>query len=106
MKRIWRAKMNCQMPWRDYAKNETVELDDAQVDERVKALFECLTPEEVKAEEDAKKGDPDMKVMVSRLKAAKIPMKKGISKAEVKDLFDRFLGSGATATQIAEDANV
>ena len=36
--RTWRAKMNCQMPWRDFMKNETVELKDSQVDARVKEL--------------------------------------------------------------------
>lgn len=100
-KRIWRAKMNCQMPWRDFLKNETTELDDENVTQRVKDLFECLTPEEVAAEESAKKGDPDVKVMVSRLKAAKIPMKRGITVSEVRGLFDKFLAEGTTAGQIA-----
>lgn len=105
-KRVWRARMNCQMPWRDFVKNETVELDDNDVTPRVKDLFECLTPEEIKQEEDKKKGDPDVKVMIARLKAAKIPLKRGITTAEVKELFGKFLAEGATAGQIAEDVKL
>ena len=100
-KRMWRAKMNCQMPWHDFIKNETIELDDNDVTQRVKDLFECLTPEEVKAEESAKKDDPEVKVMVSRLKAAKIPMRRGITASEVRVLFNKFLVEGTTAEQIA-----
>jgi hypothetical protein len=100
--KVWRAKMRCQMPWRDFDRNETVELDDSQVTARVKELFDCLTPDEVKAEEEAKKEDPDFKVMVARLKAAKIPLKRGISKDEVKELFNQFLVEGATASDVAE----
>ena len=44
MKRTWKAKMNCIMPWRDFAKGETCELDDNEVTPRVKELFECLNP--------------------------------------------------------------
>ena len=98
--RTWRAKMNCQMPWRDFLKGETVELKDSQVDARVKALFDCLTPEEV----SPKKADPDLAVMVSRLKAAKIPMKKNATEAEIRELFAKFLGAGATASEISKDA--
>lgn len=98
--RTWRAKMNCQMPWRDFQKNETVELKDSQVDARVKALFECLTPDE----EKPKDADPDIAVMVSRLKAAKIPMKKNITPKQIRELFDQFLGSGATAGAVSGDA--
>ena len=104
MKRIWKAKMTCQMPWRDYAKGETVELDDADVTVRVKELFECMTPDEVKAEEEAKKPDPDFKVMCERLKAAKIPLRRGITKTEVKELFDKFLAN-ATANETAQAVN-
>ena len=98
--RTWRAKMNCQMPWRDFVKNETVELKDSQVDARVKALFECLTPEEAKGKER----DPELDVMISRLKAAKIPMKKNITPKQIRELFDQFLGSGATAGAVSGDA--
>lgn len=98
--RTWRAKMNCQMPWRDFQKGETVELKDSQVDARVKALFECLTPEEAKPKE----ADPDIAVMVSRLKAAKVPLKKNMGEKEIRELFDKFLGNGATAAEISKDA--
>lgn len=98
--RTWRAKMNCQMPWRDFVKNETVELRDSQVDARVKALFECLTPEEAKGKER----DPELDVMTSRLKAAKVPLKKNMGEKEIRDLFDKFLGNGATAEEISKDA--
>ena len=98
--RTWRAKMNCQMPWRDFVKNETVELRDSQVDARVKALFECLTPEEAKGKER----DPELDVMISRLKAAKVPLKKNMGEKEIRDLFDKFLGNGATAAEISKDA--
>lgn len=98
--RTWRAKMNCQMPWRDFVKNETVELKDSQVDARVRALFECLTPEEAKGKER----DPELDVMISRLKAAKVPLKKNMGEKEIRDLFDRFLGKGATAAEISKDA--
>lgn len=101
-KRIWRAKVRCQMPWRDFERNETVELDDADVTRRVKDLFECLTPDEVEAGKT--KQDPDLKVMVARLKAAKVPMKRGISEDEVRDLFNRFLVEGATASEVAKAA--
>jgi hypothetical protein len=98
--RTWRAKMNCQMPWRDFVKNETIELKDSQVDARVKALFECLTPEEAKGKER----DPELDVMISRLKAAKVPLRKNMSEKEIRDLFDKFLGNGATASEISKDA--
>ena len=98
--RVWRAKMNCQMPWRDFQKNETVKLKDSQVDARVKALFECLTPDEAKP----KDADPDIAVMVSRLKAAKVPLKKNMGEKEIRDLFDRFLAKGSTASEISKDA--
>ena len=100
VKRTWRAKMNCQMPTRDFLKNETIELFDSEVTPRHRALFECLTPEQA----EPKKADPDLSVMVARLKAAKIPMKKNITDKEVRELFDKFLGSGATAGQISGDA--
>lgn len=99
-KRVWRAKMSCQMPWRDFAKNETVELDDADVTPRVKDLFECLTPDELAAE--GRKADPDVKVMVARLKAAKVPVGRGVTEAEVRDLFRRFLVDGAKAGDVAK----
>lgn len=102
VKRTWRAKMRCQMPWRDFEKGEMIELLDSQVTVRVKELFECLTTDEVKAVEEANKEEPDLKVMIARLRAAKIPMKRGISKQEVKELFDKFLIEGATASDVAE----
>lgn len=98
--RTWRARMNCQMPWRDFVKNETVKLKDSEVDARVRALFECLTPEE----EKPKDADPDVAVMVSRLKAAKVPMKKNMGEKEIRSLFERFLAKGSTASEIAKDA--
>ena len=94
-KKVWRCKMNCQMPWRDFVKGEMVELEDEEATPRVKALFECLTPEQVRAAERAQKPDADFQVMVQRLKAAKIPLKRGITKEEVKKLFDEFLGAQA-----------
>ena len=39
MKRVWKAKIACMMPWKDFRQGETCELDDNQVDERVKSLF-------------------------------------------------------------------
>ena len=101
-KKLWRAKMRCQMPWRDFEKGEMIELDDNDVTVRVKELFECLTPEEAKSAEDAKKGDPDIKVMIERLKAAKIPMKRGVKPEEVKELFKRFLVEDANASGVAD----
>ena len=101
-KKLWRAKMRCQMPWRDFEKGEMIELDDNDVTVRVKELFECLTPEEARAAEDAKKGDPDIKVMIERLKAAKIPMKRGVKPEEVKELFKRFLVEDANASGVAD----
>lgn len=96
-KRIWVAKMNCQMPFRDFMKGEEIELDDANVTERVKALFECRDKEE-KVDADA-----DFKVIVARLKAAKIPIPRGATKEKVKELFDTFLVKGALASSIAGD---
>ena len=96
-KRIWVAKMNCQMPFRDFAKGEEIELDDENVTARVKALFDCRDKEE-KVEADA-----DFKVMVARLKAAKIPIPRGATKEKVKELFDTFLVKGALASSIAGD---
>jgi hypothetical protein len=93
-KRIWVAKMNCQMPFRDFMKGEEIELDDENVTARVKALFDCRDKEE-KAEADA-----DFKVMVARLKAAKIPIPRGATKEKVKELFDTFLVKGALASNI------
>lgn len=96
-KRIWVAKMNCQMPFRDFMRGEEIELDDENVTERVKALFECRDKEE-KVEADA-----DFKVIVARLKAAKIPIPRGATKEKVKELFDTFLVKGALASSIAGD---
>jgi hypothetical protein len=93
-KRIWVAKMNCQMPFRDFMKGEEIELDDENVTARVKALFDCRDKEE-KAEADA-----DFKVMVARLRAAKIPIPRGSTKEKVKELFDTFLVKGALASNI------
>ena len=101
VKRVWKAKCRCQMPWRDFEANETVELLDSEVTPRVKALFDCLTPEEAKALDDSKKVDPELKVMIERLKAAKIPVKRGATKEEIKKLFDEFLAN-STAGEVAE----
>ena len=90
------------MPWRDFEKGEMIELDDKDVTVRVKALFECLTPDEAKAADDAKRGDPDLKVMIERLKAAKIPLKRGINPNEVKELFKKFLVDDANANGVAD----
>ena len=98
--RTWRAKMNCQMPWRDFTKNETVDLKDSQVDARVKALFECLTPDKAKGA----KRNPDIDVMISRLKAAKIPLKKNMGEKEIRSVFEQFLAKGSTASEISKDA--
>ena len=97
-KRIWVAKMNCQMPFRDFMKGEEIELDDENVTARVKALFECRDKKEEKTEYDA-----DFKVMVARLKAAKIPIPRGATKEKVKELFDTFLVKGPLASSIAGD---
>lgn len=103
MKRIWKAKISCQMPWRDFEKGETVELDDEQVTPRVKELFDCITPDGGAVKEE--KRDPDLEVMVARLKAAKIPMKKNITPKQIRELFDQFLGSGATAGAVSGEAS-
>lgn len=96
-KRTWVAKMNCMMPFKDFAKGESVVLDDSEVTPRVKALFECKDAPEKKDD------DPDFKVMVARLKAAKIPIPRGANKEKVKELFNQFLVEGATAPSIAGD---
>ena len=96
-KRIWVAKMNCQMPFRDFVKGEEIELDDENVTARVKALFDCRDKEE-KAEVDA-----NFKVMLARLKAAKIPIPRGATKEKVKELFDTFLVKGPLASSVAGD---
>lgn len=96
-KRTWVAKMNCMMPFKDFAKGESVVLDDSEVTPRVKALFEC---KDVPEKND---DDTDFKVMVARLKAAKIPIPRGANKEKVKELFNQFLVEGATAPSIAGD---
>lgn len=98
--RLWRAKQACMLPWRDFERGETVELKDSQVTPLIRQLFECLDGGAPVAE----KPDPDLAVMVSRLKAAKIPVKKGTSADEIRKLFDKFLGSGATAGEISDEA--
>lgn len=95
-KRTWVAKMDCQMPFRDFRKGECWEFDDSEVTVRVKSLFDCLTEKEVEARKEAEKTDPDFKVMVERLKAAKIPLKRGITKDEVRKLFNEFLANNQT----------
>lgn len=96
-KRTWVAKMNCQMPFRDFMKGESVELEDDEVTARVKALFECVDkPVE-------KKADPDFNVMVARLRAAKIPIPRGANKEKVSELFNAFLAKGTLAQNIAGD---
>lgn len=97
-KRTWVAKMNCQMPFRDFLKGEEVVLDDSAVTARVKDLFECKD----KTEEN--ESDPDFKVMVDRLKAAKIPIPRGATKEKVRELFDTFLVKGALAQNVSGDA--
>lgn len=92
MTRTWKAKMACQMPWRDFRAGETCELEDEQVNERVRALFVCMTPDEVRAAEEAKKPDPTYNVMLSRLRQANVTIPKGANKAQVKELFDKMLG--------------
>lgn len=79
------------MPWRDFAAGETCELDDGEVTDRVKALFDCMTPDEVKAAEEAAKPDPDYEVKLQRLRQAKVTIPKRATKAEVEDLFRRNL---------------
>lgn len=98
-KRIWVAKMNCQMPFRDFIKGEEVELDDNDVTARVKALFDCRDKEE------NDKADADLKVMIARLKAAKIPIPRGATKEKVKELFDTFLVKGALASSVAGEGD-
>lgn len=98
--RLWRAKQACMLPWRDFERGETVELKDSQVTPLIRQLFECLDGGAPVAE----KPDPDLAVMVARLKAAKIPVKKGTSADEIRKLFDKFLGSGATAGEISDEA--
>ena len=98
--RLWRAKQACMLPWRDFERGETVELKDSQVTPLIRQLFECLDGGAPVAE----KPDPDLAVMVARLKAAKIPVKKGTSAEEIRKLFDKFLGSGATAGEISDEA--
>lgn len=98
-KRTWVAKMNCQMPFRDFLKGESVELDDNDVTARVKALFECVDkPVE-------KKSDPDFNVMVARLRAAKIPIPRGANKEKVSELFNAFLAKGTLAQNISGDVS-
>lgn len=98
-KRTWVAKMNCQMPFRDFLKGESVELDDNEVTARVKALFECVDkPVE-------KKSDPDFNVMVARLRAAKIPIPRGANKEKVSELFNAFLAKGTLAQNISGDVS-
>lgn len=99
--RTWRAKQACMLPWRDFERDETVELKDSQVTPLIRKLFECLDGGTQVA---AEKPDPDLAVMVARLKAAKIPIKKGTPAEEIRKLFDKFLGSGATAGEISEEA--
>ena len=95
--RLWRAKMNCQMPWRDFEKNETVKLKDSQVTPRVRILFECISNKE------QKKVDPEIAIMAARLKAAKIPMKRNMPDVAIRELFNKFLGDGVTASEIAKE---
>ena len=86
------------MPWRDFACGETVELDDEQVTERVKALFVCLTPDEKAALDESKKVDPTYNVMLQRLKQAKVQIPKGANKAAIERLFKENLADGALPT--------
>lgn len=92
MKRTWKAKTACSMPWREFAAGETCELDDGEVTPRVKALFDCLTQEEVAMAAEAAKPDPDFEVMVQRLRQAKVTIPKKATKAEIRSLFVRTLG--------------
>jgi hypothetical protein len=91
------------MPWSDFERGEIVELDDEQVTPRVKELFECLNPDgkTTKSESD----DPDINVMVARLKAAKVPLKKNMTNEKIRELFDEFLGRGATAGSVSGETD-
>lgn len=94
MKRTWKARMACCMPWRDFAAGETCDLEDGEVTDRVRALFDCMTPEEVRAAEEAARPDPDFEVKVQRLRQAKVTIPKRATKAEVEELFRRSLADG------------
>ena len=97
MKRIWKAKTACMMPWKDFRSGETCELDDSQVDDRVKALFVCMTPDEVKKDEERKSemNDPSFKVKVQRLKQANVTIPKGANRDQIDRLFEENLGNSA-----------
>ena len=92
MTRKWRAKCNCMMPWKDFSRGDIIELDDEAVTERVKALFECLTPDEEKKIEEENKVDLDYNVMMARLKQAKITIPKSPTKKVITELFMSTLG--------------
>lgn len=94
MIRTWKANMDCMLPWRDFRRGETVEIDDSAVTPRFKNLFTCLTPDEVKKEEEAKKPDNDYNVMLARLKQAKITIPKHATKQVVTELFNTTLANG------------
>lgn len=97
MKRVWKAKIACMMPWKDFRQGETCELDDNQVDERVKSLFVCLTVDDVKKEEDrrAEMNDPSFRVKVQRLKQANVTIPKGANKEQIDRLFEENLGNSS-----------
>lgn len=83
------------MPWHDFECGETVDLDDGQVTDRVKALFTCLTQDEKAAIDETKKVDPTFNVMLQRLKQAKVQIPKGANKAVIERLFQENLADGS-----------
>lgn len=96
MTRTWKAKAACMMPWHDFKAGETCELDDEAVTDRVKALFVCMTPDEVQAEKEKEeaKSDPTYNVMLQRLKQANVTIPRGANKAKIRELFDATLADG------------
>lgn len=102
MKRIWKAKISCCMPDHDYAVGEKVELDDEQVTDRVRALFTCMTPDEIA--DDAKKEvdshDMTFKVKMQRLKQMNITIPRGANKETIDRLFDEHCVEAVVPTVI------
>ena len=94
MKRTWKAKTACVMPWHDFKAGAMCDLEDEQVTDRVKSLFVCLTPDEAEKEKAPAKADPEYDVMLQRLKQAKITIPRGAGKDEVKELFAAMLADG------------
>lgn len=99
-KRMWRAVESCMMPGRPgfFRSGQTIELEDEEVTDRHRALFECLTKdEEDKVKEAARDAaDPDLKVMRDRLKNAKVSIPRGATREMIIELFNKM----ATAENI------